>query len=938
MLINLIQVLIIVVVFIVGAGCSRISPELSFGDLSLSSESLTIQSTHQVINASTKMSPVTFFGVCETNLNIVLKSKKEKHFKCIDRKYSIDLFENDFDEGVNTVSVEAYDDSKHKMDSRDVQIFIDTIPPDVSLVAPGTVDASISNLTISGTCSEEQGDVTINESVFSEENTVRCENGNWSYQYNISSKTSATEFKFSASHWDRAKNKKVTGTETVTRTVLSNFSIRGISTAGDVLASYASVLGSLSGNITVGWTESVGASKYDLSIKRVNSRNPLSTTPVCGFSDISSTSYTFASTSQCGGMAAGDQMIAEVKAWDVNHVTSVTQAFDFQVKQAPTIQSDAQILYINSDWEDTPVSTSILYSKIVFDPNSTGPFSLSITDSGGLGSQITALNGAQEQKLRINPSKYSSGVFTVKIKISDQNGLQSEEKAIKIAIVYPFSWTGKISNDFNNKSNWCGVADLKSGCPGSTINMSSGARVMIDNLCHHIAQGGRCQPELSANTVVNSFYMKSESFQQNTYSLTSGLGAGNSDFFIMDGGVFNPSAASGDLTLFVKLHILGGTFNAPALSNIYINTLHSSNGADFFKVSTGAVYVHNESTLHLIDGQGAAWFQNLALPTDLRLYNFTINSSGGNWIVNSNNLIVEGNLNLKGSKHSGIYPPFLNGPSTGKITLKGNINCDGEFGGGSLSIHMVRSTKYKSTVAGCKFPFIKIAAAGINVSEDSSSTENIVLQGLEILDGIFVAPSQPRVMTFKTLDLPDSSLVVDLSTGFDHNFGTVNFQTGDDLKNYKIKLGTMYNLAFSNPDSKSSFYDLQNNPISAYLGLLGTTPIPLRGAAKNISTKQFQFETGILKDANRLNKITILAGGPQDSYVTTSTSINVPNIEINQNLNLSGSSSVYNFSGTQFFINSFNLHVSEANAVFKYYSKSGSGTITSAGGSIIPGE
>lgn len=278
-------------------------------------------------------------------------------------------------------------------------------------------------------------------------------------------------------------------------------------------------------------------------------------------------------------------------------------------------------------------------------------------------------------------------------------------------------------------------------------------------------------------------------------------------------------------------------------------------------------------------------------------------------------------------------PPYLDAAnSMSKISLSKNLNCEGAFGGGTITVNFINSSTYKSTFSGCKFPFIKLATSGITISEDPNSTQDIILQGLDTKLGIFLPPVS-RQLIFKTTALTTGTIIADLSTGFNPGSSIIRFEVADSGKNYKIKLPNLSTLIFSNPNNMSAFYDLQNDVYTDFFSLEGPSPIPLRGLGKTISTLQFSFDAGIVTDTNRLSKVSLDVGGSSNSYIGTSNVINIPNIELNKNISLLGNSNIFNFSGTTFILKNFNLNIGAAH--LSYYTKTTTGgTIATVGGSI----
>lgn len=918
-------------ILIFSSGCTKMSPELGFGFLNSSDESLTLESNISTINSASINSVIELKGLCENNTNLTLTAPSNFEFKCENLSYSKEIPAGVFIEGENFISVEAYDNSKNKIATKKIRIFRDTVAPTITLVSPSNILGTDPSVDLSGTCSENGLPVIIDEVTSNSRLSTQCLNGMWSQSFLLPAGYSGASLIFTASQTDEANNTTQTNSQTVTRNVLSSFTISGV--RNSAAGTYSNLLKKLTGDLIIGWSSATGASSYDVYVLR---NYPSSPTVVCSQSGISGTSIVLALQTTCN-LIHSESLHIKVVAWDSLHSASSTEYFSFSTKVPATVRDDAKILYFNASPDNTVAPFVVNYADLVYDEHSSGPFTITITDSAGLNSIIAVDNSSAGQTLTVSPTTTVSGIFPVKIQITDENLITSPVVTVQIAIVYPYSWTGRVSADFSDKQNWCGTASLKTGCPGASDVPNYTNRVFIDNLCEAplaalpVSYAPHCMATLTANTTVRSLHLKAASFSQNDFVFSAGSLNDSLSYFKMSGGVFNDGNVSGDLNIFKLFQIEGGLFNAPKNSTIILNTKNANANSEVFKVTSPTYYVHNNSTLVLEDPVGQGLNQFITVPSGFELYNFSIASIGGYWAIKSLNLIVSGNLTLAGAKY-GSYAPLLNsGITNGKISLGGHLYCTGDFGGGNLPVYIVgNSAKYKSIYSGCKFPQVKVDSASVNMAEDSSSTQDSIFQSLAITDGTFRAPSPERNLIISSTNLDNNTVVADLNNGgFAHNNGKLIFQTADDSKNYKINLPTLNSVKFDNSLGKTSFYDIQNSFSVDIFHLSGASNVPLRGQGIAVTSNRLIFDVGLVADPYRVPYF-VQQGFLSSVEVNTAGPLNILNLEMKGAIGFSGTSTDFDFSGTNFLLTTNDV-VLNTGQQLKFYSKTGSYNFTGLG-------
>jgi hypothetical protein len=923
-------VLFYFIVLFLAAGCTKLSPELGFGKLSSSEDSLTLGSTSLVINSKNFASKITLAGKCELNTKILLSVKESFLLICENYRFSKELTAADFDDGETFVRIDALDDADNKIASRAIRIIKDTLVPAATISGPASISIGVNSILLYGSCSENDREVKIFETLTGNTISANCLNNLWDYSYDITAYPLASEFNFYAAHADSAFNEFTTTSLVVDRFILGTFSIEGVAIAGT--PGYGNLVKNTSGSISISWSVSAGASTYDLKLERIEGA-ALPPALLCSFPGIASTAKVINLANECS-MTPGQEIKITVTAWDSSLVNSISANYTFNTKAPAKLKADSRTLYINSSFTGDVEPTNIAFSSIIEDPNSTGPFTVSLAGPSGLDSQLV-IDNSMGQKLTVSPTRglaATSGVFNFNISITDENGITSGSLPLRVIIVFPFSWAGFVDNNFNDKSNWCGVADLKLGCRGQTANVDASSRIIIDDLCMFPSASPtalNCSPTLSENTGVKTFYMRSKNFFQNAHSLTVGSATDSEATFQMTGGNFNDQTSSGDVTFYRTFFVGGGRFTAPMGSNVFINTKMSPNGSKSFEVKNKAFYDHNQSNLNLVDdaGAGETMSQLIVTPMDFELKSLTINSNGGHWKIVSDNLILTGDLNLIGTQDIFGNRPRLNAFNTdSKILLQGNLNCEGAFQGGTLPIHIESAVTYKSIYAGCKFPPIVLSHANALATEDQSSTETIVMQGLQVKSGNFVAPQK---IVFRTYGLESNSEVVNTASGFDHNNGEIVFENSENSKNYKIKLGSTNHLTFTNPNSFTAFYDIQNDLTANILSFEAAPAVPLRGSSRALTANKIDFGAPLVNDPFRISKIIAKIGGNAEIRVTTPSKVNLPNLEIQQSTFLTGSP-IFDFSGTTLILGNSNLSVPGGSNLL-YFNKTGTGSIIGGG-------
>lgn len=905
------------------SGCTKMSPELGFGFLNSPDESLTIESNLSTINSASVNSVIELKGLCENNTNLTITAPTNFEFRCENLTYAKEIPAKAFVEGDNFISVEAFDNSKNKIATKKIKIFRDTVAPTVTLVSPTNIPGTDSSVALNGTCSENDLPVVVKEINSNSQISTQCIGGIWSLSFLISPGFNGPSLIFTASHADGANNSNQTNSQTVTRNVLSSFTISGVKNSG--ADTYSNLLKRLTGDLIIGWSSATGASSYDVYVLR---NYPTATTVVCSQFGISGTSTLFALQTTCN-LTHTESLHIKVVAWDSLHSGNSIEYLAFSTKAPATIRNDARILYINSDPDTLASPVVINYSDLVYDDNSSGPFTITIADSAGLGSAVTVDNVSTTRALTVSPTTSLSGIFPVQIQITDENLITSAPITVKIAIVYPYSWTGRVSSDFSDKDNWCGTAGLKTGCSGAADVPNYTNRVFIDNLCHAPNAGlpqsytPNCVTTLSANTTVRSLFLKASSFSQNGFVFSAGTLNDSLSYFKMSGGTFNDGNVSGDLNIFKLFYVDGGLFNAPKNSTILLNTKNSPVNSEAFKVTNSSYFVHNNSTLMLVDPNGQAMNQFISVPSGFELYNFTVASTGGFWSIKSLNLVVSGNLTLAGAKF-GLDAPLLNiGTTNAKISLGGHLYCTGDFGGGNLPVYIVgNSSKYKSIFSGCKFPQVKVDMAAVNMTEDSSATQDSIFQSLVVTGGSFRAPSSSRNLVISPTNLDTNTVVAGLNNGgFNHNNGKIIFQTADDSRNYKVSLPTLHSVQFRNANGKTSFFDIQNSFATGSFQLSGVSSVPLRGSGLTVTAGQLIFDIGLVADSYRITNF-VQQGYLSTVEVNTNAPLNISNLEMNGAIGFSGTATDLNFYGTNFLLPTNDVSLS-LDQQLKYYLKNG---------------
>lgn len=913
------------VLLFVTSGCTKMSPELGFGFLKSSDESLTIEASVATINSEIANSTIQLKGLCENNTLLKILGPNNFEFKCENLSYTKNLPASLFNEGDNFISIEAYDNSKNKIATKEINIFKDTVAPVVTLAGPTTIPSNDRNISIGGTCSENSLAIQISEENSQAASSASCVNGTWNYTFLLDGSMIALKsLKFTATQSDQANNKTQTNVHTITRNLLSSFSILGVKNF--YAGVYSSLLKRLTGDLIIGWTSATGALSYDVYVQRDYQNSPIT---VCNELDITTTSATLLLATHCA-LTHSENLRVKIVAWNSTKTESSIEYFNFSTKAPATIKDDAKILYINSDTDKLPPPVSISYENLIYDANSSGPFTVAIANSAGLGSSVTVDNFSATRSLIITPSTTVSGIYPVQIQITDENSITSAAITVNIAIVYPYSWTGLASSDFSFKGNWCGIAGLKTGCTGAASFPIHNNRIFIDNLCQIPKTGlpenysPNCHSKLSATAVVRSFDMKFGSFSQNGFVFSVGTLADTSTYFKLSGGIYNSDSPTGNLNVFKSFLIEGGLFNAPRNSTLTLNTLQSNYDSDPFTVTNNTYFTHNDGTLTLVDPNGQSLNLFINVPSGFELFNFKIATTGGFWSIKSTNLIVSGNLILSGAKY-GLTAPMLNtGQVNAKISLGGDLVCAGDFDGGNLPVYLTGlSAKYKSTYAGCKFPQIKVSNFSVNVAEDSASQQDSVFQSLVLTAGTFKAPENGRNLIIKTKNLDNNTLVAGLNAGgFIHNNGEIIFQTADDDKNYKISLPTLSKIQFMNAGGNTSFYDIQNNFSADIFRLAGAFAVPLRGHSKIATADLVIFDIGFVPDGSQLTSL-VQRGLFSSVQVNTSSTINIPNFELQNISGFMGTSNYLDFSGTKFSLPTNNISVGLGQQLF-YYSSSGS--------------
>jgi hypothetical protein len=920
--------------------CTAANPIFDF-DFSneKTSFSLDMKTSESVLNIQNS-AKVVVSGFCEDKSKLKLTTPMSAEIQCKSGAFELSLDLAAIADGEIELAVESKNTFGELVVSQK-KLIKDMTLPTLSLAQPANLSALEQTITLNGTCSENGEDVIVDEQSTGLKQKTICSSGAWSMVFDLGTNFSITTFYFKVNHKDKGQNNKQVDSSAMNRTVLGDFTITGVSHI-NLMAAYGAILKGNFNDFYVSWTPATDVQNFSISIYELNPTNGLYDIYNCGVTGIAG-SASFKNMSSCVVIANTNY---QVKMVGLNTLgQNIDRTFNFVTKALPRWRLDSRRLYLASSF-GTATITNIVYSDFIDNYSAEdGPYTIS---SSAVDASLTAIQNIDDinQEIVVNPGATKiSGKFSGFYKITDAYGNSSNFERIWFQFVMPFSWAGLIDNDFNKPSNWCGTIDLRNGCQGSVAGPSFGAKVMIDDLCSNATVNtvvGNCSPALSANAQIHTFYMKSNSFNQNGFSLTVGdvnddLGgdfALSSTSFTQTGGQFNFSSSQGQLTVLNYFNQLGGVFYAPNNSNFIFNTKGTSGGI-FAEITDKDNFHHNYGTIKFVDpiGKTGAGVK-IAAPAEIEFNNLVIDSDGGYWKINTSNLIVNGNLTIGGRIRSGLYPQLLKENGTSKITLKGNLICSGQNSGGNLPIYLTGSqnSSYKITDADCTLPPIFISGSGAKLAEHGSSTQSLILQGLTVVSGgRFEAPASIRKMIFKTNLLESNSYSLNLTGGlFYHNNGTVEFHnTGNLAEIFIIKApgSAFYNLSFVNNLGVNSFFSLEGNMTTEYLDFLGSSPIRLLGSSSYIQTNNLVFNKGLYNSVNKLSKIKISGVSATPMTVNTMDRINIANFELYRNIAFSGSSSYLDFSGASFELGTYQLTLPSGYEL--YYN-----TATSSGGML----
>lgn len=911
----------LLLLFISLPSCSPIQPTFGF-DFSNEkpSASLSVNSNVEFLNLSNS-AKTTLSGRCTAKSKIYFHSPIEFNFECSsDGDYSKEFDFSSLPDGVVSISLEEKN-SFGELFYAQKNLTKDMVNPSLVMNQPDNLGPGITSINIDGSCSEEGELVLVSEENTGKSKTTACTSSLWSMTFDLGTDLGITSFLFHAEHSDKAKNKSTAVSSSVSRTVVGDFSIAGVSHSG--AGPFTDLLKGQFNNFYISWSLVSGNGNYSLEIFQFNSSSGTYDISRCTRSGISPT-VTLLNLTSCS-LSPGT--LYKIKMITHNSLSSeVTRYFNFSTRALPRWKVDAKKLYVKASFSAAP-TTNINYSDLIEDYDSAyAPYT--ITPSG-LASNFASIltTDTSNQKLSIAPSSTRvSGMYSGNYTIVDNYGNTSNVETVNFYLAMSFSWAGIIDNDFNKAGNWCGEVSLKLGCLGSAVAPSISSKVVIDDIClkpTSTSSTVNCAAELSANTEVHSFIIKTNSFDQKSYSF--GVGnegiasvdelARNQVFFLQTGGTFGNVNSSGSLTLLNKIEILGGLFVGPKNGSIIFNTIDTGNGIDFVKISNKNYFLHNGSTIKFVDIQGSGADSasvNFNVAQDLEIYNLTVDSDAGNWGIRSSNLIISGDIRFQGRIKAGVgYPMLAKYDSNSKITLSGKLLCAGKSKGGNLPIFLganVVST-YKVTDDDCKFPPLYLTGNGAVLSEDSNSVYDLKLESLKVTSGNnFMAPLAGRKLRISSEYISDGEYAFYSQGGFSHNNGTVIFENkGSNIgKVFKIHSDSFfYNLNFiNNVGTSVNSFNLVADVIAMGLSFDGVTAVALKGSGHAISTSSLVFNKGLVATVDTLAKIQFLPNGTLTNViVNTSDRINVLNFEILGDSGFLGSSSIFNLSGTNIILN-----------------------------------
>jgi hypothetical protein len=921
------------------SACTPANPVFDFDFSSeKTSFSLELKTSESALNVQNS-SKVIVSGACEDKSKLTLTAPIATEIQCKNGAFELSLDLSAMADGEIELAVESKNVFGEIVVSQK-KLIKDMTMPTLSLTQPANISSLDQTINLDGTCSESGEEVLVDEQSTGLSQKVICSSGTWTMVFNLGSDFGISSFYFKANHKDKGLNNKQASSTVVSRIVVGDYTINGVSHSG-AGGSYGSMLKGNFANFYVNWTEATGMQNFSLAIYELNIGNGQYDISKCSVSGIPGNSVVKQLTS-CVLTASSNY---QVKMTGLNTLNqNIEKTFNFVTKALPQWRLDSRKLYFLSSF-GTASASEIPYSDFIhnYDVND-GPY---IINGNTIDTSLAAIQTLDHgnQKIIIAPgATKTSGVFSGNYKITDAFGNSSSFETIKFHLVMPFSWAGLIDNDFNKPGNWCGAVNLRTGCLGSGSAPSFGAKVMIDDLCTSATFStavGNCSPVLSANAEVHAFHMKSKSFDQNGFNLTVGdvndaLGgdfALSLTYFKQTGGQFNFPSSSGQLTVLSYFHQLGGVFYAPNTSDFIFNTKVTMGGV-FATISNKDNFHHNNGTIKFLDPQGGnGGGVKLTAPADLEFFNLSIDSDGGYWKINTSNLIVNGNLTIGGRTRVGLYPQLLKETGTSKITLRGNLICSGQNKGGNLPIYIngPQSSTYNVTHADCTLPPIYLSGSGANLTEHGSSMYDLKLQGLNVGSGSsFTAPASSRKTIFKTDLLDNNSYSLYATGAFNHNNGIVEFHNTANLSEiFKILVyGSMFHqLNFVNNLGVNSFFSIENGLATEHLEFSGTSPVRLLGLAYHIQTDDLVFNKGIYNDANKLGKITISSSGVSPISVNTLDRINIPAIQLFRDINFAGSATTIDFSGATFELGIYQLTLPVGYDL--YYN-----TSTSSGGSF----
>lgn len=570
-------------------------------------------------------------------------------------------------------------------------------------------------------------------------------------------------------------NATASGTTVHTVTIVDNdlgaFTVSGIrNTAGTDTTDDANL--NLGVNPRVVWAASTGAVSYDVTIFENDG-----TTVKCALQNTTSTTIDFGT---CN-LTVNTNYKAKVTAKSTTLSRDATNSpFDFYVNQQPTPVNDGPMLVYHTD--------GATVFNVLADNPATGANDPD-TDPDGQTLTITAVSAATKgtrtftaSSISYDPTANQNGVETLTYTVSDGKG-GSATATLTIHVMTTKTWTGNVSDLWNQAGNWCGsINGAKTACGSGAVPTSADTAV-IDDTCQH-----NCDVQLNANATVAGFILNSGSLtQQNGITFTVGgptVAIANKKWWIQNGGTFN----GGDSTIIAdKFYLNAGTFTSTSGSfNIGYDLTAAGSITDGIVVGATAVFNHNNGLVHYealvranCSHQTAGAF---SLGANIELWNFELQAKQQTACLDTYD---NSYITMTGTGQFRVMNDFkiIDGTlhSSSNVYLYGNLILEcastamnsscAEFGEGN--IHIVGNGNNQTYNA-----HSDAVTANIIVNKPSGSflpaSTDFAARFISILSGTFVAPTGIFTMGFYSTSVGENFNLAPPGV-FDHNSGTLRF-------------------------------------------------------------------------------------------------------------------------------------------------------------------